>query len=54
MTLEARLKELGWDIVPTGPEEWEWLKFNGDEVIAREGDDTWWHDRNVCINPWLY
>ena len=41
---EQRLEALGWDFVPTGPNEWEWVKFKDGAPIARQGDDIWRRD----------
>ena len=36
------LRRMGWDFVPTGPNEWDWLKFGRHEqVIATGGDRVW-------------
>jgi hypothetical protein len=44
----ANLKKLGWDFLPTGPNEFDWLKFDKDgNVIARGGDATWAKDSRV-------
>ena len=40
-----KMKAFGWDFVPTGPNEWEWVKFdNAGNVCAREGSKTWHED----------
>ncbi len=42
---EELLKKLGWVFVPTGPEEWEWIKFDkGGEPIGRQGSEHWKQD----------
>ncbi len=39
--LEA-LNNLGWAYLPTGPDEWDWIKTDGHgKVIARGGDKVW-------------
>lgn len=35
------MESLGWLFMPTGPEEWEWLLFDGDKVVARQGGALW-------------
>lgn len=43
----TELKKLGWEFMQTGPEEWQWMKFNPESgaVIAVQGDETWKKDR---------
>ena len=39
------MMKLGWEFMPTGPEEWEWVKFDKDgSIIARQGDGDWAED----------
>lgn len=39
------MESLGWEYVPTGPNEWEWLKFDASgKCIASQGDETWTKD----------
>lgn len=41
----SKLEALGWDFVPTAPDEYDWLKFANDgEIIARGGDEVWAKD----------
>ena len=40
----AQLEKLGWDFVPTSPNEYEWCKFYDGHVIAVEGDGTMTRD----------
>lgn len=36
------LKLLGWDFYPTGPNEWDWLKFDEEgKKIGQGGGDLW-------------
>lgn len=39
----TRLIMLGWQFVPTGPEEWEWVLFDAVTRCskARQGDEQW-------------
>lgn len=38
----ASMQAKGWDFMPTGPNEWDWLKFDAEgNVIAKGGDETW-------------
>lgn len=49
---EKAMVKLGWEFVPTGPNEWEWLKFDQhDNIIARQGDKEWGSDLNKC---WVF
>jgi hypothetical protein len=40
------LESLGWEFMPTGPNEWEWLKFDidGNVVVAQQGSAEWCRD----------
>jgi hypothetical protein len=39
------LRELGWQFYPTGPNEWEWLKFDiSGRLIGCQGDEIWKQD----------
>jgi len=39
------LKVMGWDFVPTGPNEYDWIKFDKyGTSIARGGSATWRYD----------
>jgi hypothetical protein len=39
----------GWDFVPTGPDEWDWLKFNNEgKCVASCGSETWARDRKAA------
>jgi len=38
------MHKLGWEFMPTGPNEWSWLKFMHDHPIARQCDKTWAED----------
>lgn len=41
----TRLHAQGWQFMPTGPNEYDWLKFDkAGERIASGGDDTWRKD----------
>lgn len=41
----AALKDMGWDYLPTGPDEYDWLKIGaGGRVVARGGDKVWAED----------
>lgn len=42
-TIIADLEKRGWAFLPTGPNEYEWVKFRpfGRSTIARQGDETW-------------
>ena len=47
-----RLKTLGWDFLPTGLNEWDWLKFSKDGIyFAREGDAIWDVDVATVTEP---
>lgn len=37
------LRGLGWDFVPTGPNEFDWLLFGAGKVIAHAGGAHWAH-----------
>jgi hypothetical protein len=39
------MKSLGWEFMPTEANQWEWLKFVDNLVVARQGDPTWSADR---------
>ena len=49
----AALKGLGWDFVPTGPNEWKWMKFDGpgNRAIAQQGSATWRIDVQNVAGP---
>lgn len=43
--LEQQLMARGWSFVPTGPNEWEWMKFDGEgRPLGRQGDIEWLQD----------
>lgn len=39
-----RLEAMGWRFYPSGPNEYEWMKFAGDTRVARGGDAAWFTD----------
>ena len=42
------LDGMGWQFLPTGPDEYSWIKFDGAGVrIASGGDDVWAEDIKV-------
>ncbi len=43
------LEQMGWEFMPTGSEEWTWLKFDGDALTATQGDATWVHDVIIAM-----
>ena len=50
----SALKSKGWDFLPFGPEEWQWMKFNSTgERIAVQGDGTWAEDLATLPPPRL-
>ena len=36
-----RLEAMGWRFYPNGPNEYDWMKFEGDTRVAMGGDETW-------------
>jgi hypothetical protein len=41
----ASLKLLGWDFYMTGPNEWQWIRFNAaGRTVAVQGDEYWSND----------
>ncbi len=39
------LKSSGWEFMPTGPDEWTWLKFDKTgNCIGQAGDELWTRD----------
>ena len=38
------LKKLGWQFMMTGPNEFQYLKFDGDKCIAQQCDAVWTAD----------
>lgn len=41
-TVQHALNALGWEFVPTGPNEWEWRKFDAaGRCVAAQGGATW-------------
>lgn len=41
----SKIELSGWNFLPTGPEEWDWLKADSDgRIVARQGDETWRKD----------
>ncbi len=41
----ADLKRLGWDFFMTGPNEWQWIRFNASgRLVAVQGDPNWSSD----------
>lgn len=46
---EDIMKDLGWQFVPTGPEEWTWIKFDKfGRAVAYQGDEVWRRDCNIA------
>lgn len=42
------LRDLGWEFVQTGPEEFEWVKFDRHgRRFAVQGDTFWFHDLKI-------
>lgn len=45
------LQNCGWSFYQTGPDEWGWLKFDGDgKCIGQQGDQTWIDDLVAAEN----
>lgn len=44
---QYKLKELGWKFLMTGPNEFQWMKFNGNRCIAQQGDEVWETDNET-------
>lgn len=50
--IAENLAAWGWDFMPTGPDEWEWLKFDATGAcIARQGDAVWKRDLLAATDP---
>ena len=44
-TMMQGLEKLGWQFIPTGPDEWEWKKFDSKgNVVAVQNDEMWKKD----------
>lgn len=42
------LKLLGWDFYMTGPEEWQWIRFDARGIcIGVQGDPHWCNDMRM-------
>lgn len=37
----AALEEAGWEFMQTGPNEGQWLLWDEDKIVGREGDSKW-------------
>lgn len=46
-----RLEAMGWAFYPSGPNEYEWMKFKGDTRVARGGEETWFRDLDEAEAP---
>lgn len=46
-----KLRSCGWDFYMTGPNEWQWLKFDDQFCTAVQGDATWVRDVRACEEP---
>ena len=47
--VQAGMATRGWEFMPTGPNEWEWLKFDGEKVVSRQGDVEWDRDLETVV-----
>lgn len=45
-----KLKSWGWDFMPTGPNEWEWMKFDAEGKRVAVGGDSEWQDDLTAAN----
>lgn len=44
---QYKLKELGWQFLMTGPNEFQWMKFDEDKCIAQQCDEVWKADNET-------
>lgn len=43
--IKAGMAARGWEFFPTGPNEWDWIKFDSEEKeVARQGSEEWHRD----------
>lgn len=50
--ISSNLIALGWMFCPTGPDSWNWIKFDrAGQPIATEGDPAWRSDLKASLAP---